>query len=103
MSTLRLTLLVGTVITITGLSTTAFAVSPRNPYRSFNLSGVNYGSMRWEQAQRQGRRVWPYYNSPTRSTSRGANVLTSGIIVGGSGANALSTSKRTVRSTRRRR
>ena len=21
----------------------AFAVSPRNPYRSFNLSGVNYG------------------------------------------------------------
>ena len=27
----------------------AFAVSPRNPYRSFNLSGVNYGSMRWER------------------------------------------------------
>ena len=31
----------------------AFAVSPRNPYRSFNLSGVNYGSMRWERTQRQ--------------------------------------------------
>jgi hypothetical protein len=23
--------------------------SPRNPYTSFNIGGVNYGSMRWEQ------------------------------------------------------
>jgi hypothetical protein len=23
--------------------------SPRNPYTSFNISGVNYGSVRWEQ------------------------------------------------------
>ena len=34
-------------------SSFSFAVSPRNPYRSFNLSGVNYGSMRWERTQRQ--------------------------------------------------
>ncbi|HYO24876.1 MAG TPA: hypothetical protein VEQ85_07995 [Lacipirellulaceae bacterium] len=30
----------------------AAVVSPRNPYRSFNLTGVNYGSLRWEQARR---------------------------------------------------
>ena len=28
----------------------AEAVSPRNPYSSFNLSGVNYGAMQWERA-----------------------------------------------------
>ncbi|MBM4021790.1 MAG: hypothetical protein FJ284_06035 [Planctomycetes bacterium] len=32
----------------------AHAVSPQNPYRSFNLSGINYGSMQWERARRQG-------------------------------------------------
>lgn len=34
---------------------TAGPISPNNPYRSFNLTGVNYGSMRWEQSNRQGR------------------------------------------------
>lgn len=29
-------------------------VSPRNPYRSFNISGVNYGSMQWEKSHRTG-------------------------------------------------
>jgi hypothetical protein len=29
-------------------------ISANNPYRSFNISGVNYGSMRWE-AQHRGR------------------------------------------------
>jgi len=24
-------------------------ISRQNPYRSFNVSGVNYGSLRWEQ------------------------------------------------------
>jgi hypothetical protein len=28
-------------------------VSPRNPYRSFNISGVNYGSMQWEKQHRK--------------------------------------------------
>ena len=62
----------------------AFAISPQNPYRSFNLSGINYGSMQWERAQRQGKRVWPYY-TPSRSYSRGG-VVTGGFVGGGGGA-----------------
>ncbi len=31
---------------------TAAPVNTRNPYRSFNISGVNYGSVRWEQSHR---------------------------------------------------
>ncbi len=27
-------------------------ISRQNPYRSFNIGGVNYGSMRWEQQHR---------------------------------------------------
>jgi len=66
----------------TGLASRAEA-RPRNPYSSFNLSGVNYGAMQWERAQRQGRRVWPYYNTPSRSYSRGAAVSggTSGTVI----------------------
>ena len=59
---------------------TAAAISPQNPYRSFNLSGINYGSMQWERAQRHGRRVWPYFNAP--APARGAPVTA----VGGFGA-----------------
>jgi hypothetical protein len=67
-------------------ATPAFAISPQNPYRSFNLSGVNYGSMQWERAQRQGKRVWPYYNTPSRSYSGSRNgVVTAGGFVGGGG------------------
>lgn len=51
-------------------ATEARAVSPRNPYRTFNLSGLNYGSMQWEKAQRQGKRVGPSSNTPSGSTSR---------------------------------
>jgi hypothetical protein len=64
----------------------ARAVSPRNPYRSFNLSGINYGSMQWERAQQQGKRVWPYYNTPSRSSSRGGNVTVGGFTGAGGGA-----------------
>jgi len=59
----------------------ALAISPQNPYRSFNLSGINYGSMQWERAQREGRRVWPYFNAPA-SASRAAPT----VVVGGFGA-----------------
>ena len=59
-------------------ATPAFAISPQNPYRSFNLSGVNYGSMQWERAQRQGKRVWPYSNTPSRSYYRGGTVSVGG-------------------------
>lgn len=31
---------------------TAGPISPQNPYRSFNVTGVNYGSVRWEQTHR---------------------------------------------------
>jgi hypothetical protein len=31
----------------------AAVVSPRNPFRSYNISGVNYGSMQWEKSHRQ--------------------------------------------------
>lgn len=62
---------------------TAAAISPQNPYRSFNLSGVNYGSMQWERAQREGRRVWPYFNAP--APSRGAPLMS----VGGAGGGVV--------------
>jgi len=64
----------------------AQAVSPRNPYRSFNLSGINYGSMQWERAQQQGKRVWPYYNTPSRNASRGSTVAVGGFSGAGGGA-----------------
>jgi hypothetical protein len=77
------------------------AVSPRNPYRSFNLSGVNYGSMQWERAQRQGKRVWPYYNTPSRSSSRGSSIVVGGAGPSG-GAFMSSGSSRSSRTYRRR-
>ncbi|MFM8413703.1 MAG: hypothetical protein ACKOCX_03165 [Planctomycetota bacterium] len=64
----------------------ARAVSPRNPYRSFNPSGLNYGSMQWEKAQRQGKRVWPYSNTPSRNYERGGNVSVGGFSGAGGGA-----------------
>ena len=27
-------------------------ISPKNPFRSYNISGVNYGSQQWEKANR---------------------------------------------------
>jgi hypothetical protein len=76
----------------------AEAVSPRNPYSSFNLSGVNYGAMQWERAQRQGKRVWPYYNTPSRGGSRGSAVSVGGV---GNGAFAGGTYRTTSRRWRR--
>lgn len=51
-------------------SAVALARNPPNPYSSFNLSGINYGSMQWERDQRAGKRVWPSFNQPTGSGSR---------------------------------
>jgi len=56
-------------------ATEARAVSPQNPYRSFNLSGLNYGSMQWEKAQRQGKRVWPSSNTPAGQSTRSSRGL----------------------------
>jgi hypothetical protein len=89
------------VASVCAVAPEALAVSPRNPYRSFNLSGVNYGSMQWERAQRQGKRVWPYYNTPSRSSSRGGSVVVSG--AGPSGGTFMSNgSSRSSRTYRRR-
>ncbi len=62
----------------------ALARNPPNPYSSFNLSGINYGSMQWERDQRAGKRVWPYYNQPTGSGAR--STVSAGGWGGGTGA-----------------
>ncbi len=80
----------------------AHAVSPQNPYRSFNLSGVNYGSMQWDRAQRQGKRVWPYYNTPNRSSSRGESVAVGGVGGGGAAIVSSNSSRSSSRRFRRR-
>ena len=75
------------------LVATAQAAGPRNPYSSFNLSGINYGAQQWERAQRQGKVVWPYYNVPSRSYGRGSSrssgMYVGGVISGGSGAGTI--------------
>jgi hypothetical protein len=83
MRSVRLVILAGIVVACGLAASQARAVSPRNPYRSFNLSGLNYGSMQWERAQRQGKRVWPYYNTPSRTYSRGSGTVVSGTTGGG--------------------
>lgn len=67
----------------------AAAISPRNPYRTFNLSGINYGSMQWERAQREGRSVWPYSTSATRTVPRSSGVWIGGVVSGGGGAGTI--------------
>ena len=78
---------------------TAEAVSPRNPYRTFNLGGINYGSMRWEQAQRQGRRVWPYNGRYSRSSRRSGPTIAFGGIGGAGGGVIVREGGRTTSST----
>ena len=73
-------------IVVTGPATTAQAAGPRNPYSSFNLSGINYGAQQWDRDQRAGRVVWPYYNTPSRSYSRGSNVSVGGFTGAGGAA-----------------
>jgi len=71
------------------LATPAQAIAPQNPYRTFNLSGINYGSMQWERDQRAGRRVWPYFNTPTRTTTRDSGLWVGGVVGGGAGAGTI--------------
>lgn len=68
-------------------ATPSLGISPNNPYRSFNLSGINYGSMQWERAQRQGKQVWPYYNTPGRNPGRGGAI--GGWVGSGGGSGAI--------------
>ena len=72
-----------TVMTITILATSAIcrsakAISPRNPYRTFNLSGINYGSMRWEQTNRQGRTSRSRNKSARQPQTRGNRTMVIG-------------------------
>jgi hypothetical protein len=41
-------------------------VSPRNPYRSFNISGINYASMQWEKQHRKSTRGQTQYRFRNR-------------------------------------
>jgi len=89
-----------------GLEAPASAAQPRNPYSSFNLSGINYGAQQWDRDQRAGRVVWPYYNTPSRSYSRGSNVSVGGVVGGGMGGAVIQggtyrSNPRTVRRWRR--
>lgn len=44
-------------------------ISPRNPYRSYNISGINYGSMQWERNNR-GRSNYRYRSNSFRYRRR---------------------------------
>jgi len=89
MRTLRYALLPAVATAL--LAAPAQAISPQNPYRTFNLSGINYGSMQWERAQREGRRVWPYSNTPSRtySSTRNSGLTLGGVVSGGGGAGTI--------------
>ena len=41
------------VVVVAGFAnfSSAAPISKNNPYRSFNISGINYGSMNWERSQ----------------------------------------------------
>ena len=85
----RLLAFVVALVAIVSMPRLVEARSPRNPYSSFNLSGINYGSMQWERDQRAGRRVWPYSNTPTRTTTRNSGVWVGGVVGGGAGAGTI--------------
>lgn len=82
------------LVALLGVASPTEARNPPNPYSSFNLSGINYGSMQWEKAQRQGKRVWPYYNTPSRNYYRGDAVSVGGVGRGGYGGGTVRTAPR---------
>jgi hypothetical protein len=45
---------------------TAITISRNNPYRSFNLSGVNYGSVQWEKSHGKSSKSWTSGNTSRR-------------------------------------
>ncbi|TWU30287.1 hypothetical protein [Bythopirellula polymerisocia] len=44
---------------MTASPASARVISSRNPFRSYNISGINYGSMQWESSHR-GRSNYQY-------------------------------------------
>lgn len=81
------------LVSVIWLTATVNAAGPRNPYSSFNLSGINYGAQQWDRAQREGRVIWPYYNVPSRGSSRSSGrnpgIYVGGVIGGGGGAGTI--------------
>jgi hypothetical protein len=55
-------LVLTTGLVVIGSADAGIKISRNNPYRSFNLSGVNYGSMQWEKQH-------PYNPFPNRNYS----------------------------------
>ena len=100
-----LAIVVGTAVILLAAAPFATAAGPRNPYSSFNLSGINYGAQQWDRAQREGRRVWPYYNTPGTTAGRGssrAGVSAGGFIAGSGGMLQAGSSSRTMQRPARR-
>lgn len=48
---IRLLLVLAAVSFLDVRSAQAQRISPQNPFRSYNISGVNYGSQQWERSQ----------------------------------------------------
>ncbi len=100
-----LAIVVGTAVILLAAAPFAAAAGPRNPYSSFNLSGINYGAQQWDRAQREGRRVWPYYNtpgSPAGSGSSRAATSAGGFIAGSGGMLQAGSPSRTIQRPVRR-
>jgi hypothetical protein len=51
---------------VSGRSADAQVISRNNPYRSFNVSGVNYGSMQWQKQHRGNTGVYKSMTTPRR-------------------------------------
>jgi hypothetical protein len=45
--------------------------------------------MQWERAQREGRSVWPYFNTPPRPAPRSSGIWLGGVAGGGGGSGAI--------------
>ncbi|MGD9633031.1 MAG: hypothetical protein AB7G28_15565 [Pirellulales bacterium] len=62
------TLYMSALFVVSANTAQAGVISRNNPYRSFNISGVNYGSMQWERKHgRQSGKAW----SGSRANYRG--------------------------------
>ena len=61
----QLLLILGAVTFVEIGPVQAQQISPQNPFRSYNISGVNYGSQQWEKT----------HNSKSSSSQQGGRVI----------------------------
>lgn len=59
-----LAIAIAALVVDAGTCAAAPPLSPRNPYRSFSITGLNYGSLQWERTHRGS------YNGYHRSGGR---------------------------------